>query len=126
MDKAGNKSERWPQARLEVPTLGEKQISCSYSEGLLSNTLLDQYEKRPRKNSEDDNEENRNVRKGSEYARSDRNGTLIVKDGKKKHNISFADQVEDQKQIADVYVVESYKKFNQENTYGRQSCCHIF
>lgn len=57
--------------------------------------------------------------------RTDRNGTEIVK-GDKKHVVSFADQIEkDKSRLADVYLVESYKKYNSDNTYGNHGCCNI-
>lgn len=50
--------------------------------------------------------------------RSDRNGTVISRDNK-AYKISFADNITNEKEkIADVYVVESYKRFNAENTHG--------
>lgn len=56
--------------------------------------------------------------KRHDFMRIDRHGTTIVK-GTKGHKISFADNIqEDKNKLAEVYFVESYKKFNQENTYG--------
>ncbi len=44
--------------------------------------------------------------------RIDRNGTVIEKH-QKKYKISFADNVNNDKaRLADVYFVESYKRFN--------------
>ncbi len=51
--------------------------------------------------------------------RTDRRGTVITKDQKKEYKISFADHVtNDRAKIADVYLVESYKRYNLENTHG--------
>ncbi len=50
--------------------------------------------------------------------RLDRNGTMIEKQ-QKRYKISFADNVaNDKTRLADVYFVESYKRFNAENTHG--------
>lgn len=50
--------------------------------------------------------------------RTDRSGTVISKHSK-AYKISFADQVSnDKEKISDVYYVESYKKFNLDNTHG--------
>ncbi|CDW72599.1 UNKNOWN [Stylonychia lemnae] len=62
--------------------------------------------------------------------RQDRNGYSIDKD-LKKQKISFADNINintnGSAKLADVYLVESYKKFNAENTHGQQQgCCVIF
>jgi len=60
--------------------------------------------------------------------RFDRNGTLITKGRSRKHKVSFADSIsQDQnKRIADVIIVQSFKKFNLDNTYGsRKRCCNI-
>ena len=57
------------------------------------------------------------IRRG-ESERTDRNGNKIEK-GVKSHRITFKDNLqEDEGKIADVYIVESYKKYNQENTYS--------
>lgn len=51
-------------------------------------------------------------------SRKDRHGKSIVKKSR-THKISFADNVgDDSNKLADVYFVESYKKYNRENTYG--------
>ncbi len=51
--------------------------------------------------------------------RTDRAGTVISRHTTKNYKISFADNVQgDKEKIADVYFVESYKKFNLENTHG--------
>lgn len=62
-----------------------------------------------------------------EYTRCDRNGATIAKETKQKYKISFADTItNDKDKIADVYMVESYKRFNAENTHGmQQGCCII-
>lgn len=50
--------------------------------------------------------------------RTDRAGTVISRHTK-NYKISFADNINgDKEKIADVYFVESYKKFNLENTHG--------
>ena len=50
--------------------------------------------------------------------RTDRNGVTIAK-GVRDHKVSFADSVKkDKEKIAEVYVVESFKRFNLENTHG--------
>jgi len=59
-------------------------------------------------------------------ARMDRKGTVIMKGGAKKHRIVFADQLDKENELVDVYFVESYKKYNLENTYGNQNCCLLF
>lgn len=58
--------------------------------------------------------------------RTDRHGTIINPENK-AYKVSFADNVtKDKEKIADVYVVESYKRFNAENTHGAQpGCCII-
>ena len=57
--------------------------------------------------------------------RTDRNGTVINKE-RREHKVSFVDNVMHEK-LADVIVVESYKKHNMENTHGSQpGCCFIF
>ena len=46
------------------------------------------------------------------HSRLDRNGTVIDRN-QKRYKISFADNVtNDKARLADVYFVESYKKFN--------------
>jgi hypothetical protein len=51
--------------------------------------------------------------------RTDRNGTLIGRENKSTYKVSFADHITNEKdKIADVYFVESYKRFNAENTHG--------
>ena len=58
-------------------------------------------------------------------SRTDRVGNSIVK-GDKSHRITFADQVsKDRSKLTDVYYVESYKKYNYENSYGQDNCCTI-
>lgn len=50
--------------------------------------------------------------------RTDRNGTLITSKAKSQR-VSFADSVtNDRDKLTDVYLVESYKRFNAENTHG--------
>jgi hypothetical protein len=50
--------------------------------------------------------------------RTDRSGTVISRHTK-SYRITFADNVtNDKEKIADVYFVESYKKYNLENTHG--------
>jgi hypothetical protein len=61
--------------------------------------------------------------------RTDRSGTVISRHTKSNYKISFADKINGEaEKIADVYFVESYKKYNQENTHGstQQGCCAIF
>lgn len=61
--------------------------------------------------------------------RQDRRGTVISRQTKQTYKISFADTVQnDKEKIADVYVVESYKKYNLQNTHGsdQQGCCALF
>jgi hypothetical protein len=58
----------------------------------------------------------------SDVLRIDRSGTKIEK-GVKTHKITFADTIEpnndkEKPKLTDVYVVESYKKYNSENTYA--------
>lgn len=67
----------------------------------------------------------RNPRKTS---RIDRNGFTIDKGQKTSYKISFADNINNgSSKLTDVYLVESYKRFNQENTHGSQpGCCSIF
>lgn len=53
--------------------------------------------------------------------RTDRSGTVIHRQMKKEYKISFADHVtNDKSKIADVYLVESYKRYNLENTHGNE------
>ena len=50
--------------------------------------------------------------------RTDRSGTVISRH-QKNYKISFADSIaNDKEKIADVFIVESYKKYNLENTHG--------
>lgn len=56
--------------------------------------------------------------------RTDSSGTIIKK-GSKRHKVSFADQVK-KKPIAEVYYVESYKKYNSdESAQTVTHCCYI-
>lgn len=62
------------------------------------------------------------ILKGSRNQRAqtrlDRNGTVIDRK-QKRYKISFADNVtNDKAKLADVYFVESYKRYNAENTHG--------
>ena len=51
--------------------------------------------------------------------RTDRSGTVINRHSTKSYKISFADHVNnDRGKIADVYLVESYKRYNLDNTHG--------
>jgi len=51
--------------------------------------------------------------------RTDRSGTVISRSASKSYKITFADNVaNDKAKIADVYLVESYKKYNLDNTHG--------
>jgi len=51
-------------------------------------------------------------------SRLDRNGFAIDRNHK-SYKISFADNINNgSTKLADIYLVESYKKFNQENTHG--------
>ena len=59
--------------------------------------------------------------------RLDRAGTVISRHTK-NYKISFADNItNDKEKLADVFFVESYKKYNLENTHGggQQGCCII-
>ena len=60
-----------------------------------------------------------------EIMRTDRKGTIISK-REKSHRITFADHVtNDKARLTDVYLVESYKKYNHDMNYGNQGCCNI-
>jgi hypothetical protein len=51
--------------------------------------------------------------------RTDRRGTVISRHTTKSYKVSFADNItNDKEKIADVFVVESYKRYNLENTHG--------
>lgn len=51
--------------------------------------------------------------------RTDRSGTVINRHSKQSYKITFADHVaNDREKIADVFIVESYKKYNLDNTHG--------
>ncbi len=61
----------------------------------------------------------KNIGANNNAARFDRNGMLIKKGKKKQHHITYKDDLKvernvtiEQPLIADVYIVESYKKFN--------------
>jgi len=50
--------------------------------------------------------------------RIDRSGTVISRHTK-NYKVSFADNINnDKEKIADVFLVESYKKYNLDNTHG--------
>lgn len=50
--------------------------------------------------------------------RTDRSGTVISRHTK-NYKVSFADNItNDKEKIADVFLVESFKKYNLENTHG--------
>jgi hypothetical protein len=61
----------------------------------------------------------KNLGNPNSIVRFDRNGTMIKKGKKRKHHITYADKIicdSDNDQpiaLADVIIVESYKKFNQ-------------
>lgn len=51
--------------------------------------------------------------------RIDRQGTVISRQTTKNYKVSFADNIaNDKDKIADVILVESYKRYNLENTHG--------
>lgn len=56
--------------------------------------------------------------------RFDRNGTLIQKGGNREHQVTFADNVDPDKPVAAVKLVESYKRFNAESP--TRCCCTTF
>lgn len=63
------------------------------------------------------------VGKNQNGDRKDVRGVDIIHKGKKpKHKITFVDEIKKQP-VAEVYVVESYKKYNRDES--EQKCCSI-
>jgi hypothetical protein len=60
----------------------------------------------------------------SSYQRKDQMGNTI-KHGSKRHKVTFVDQVQ-KKSIAEVFFVESYKKYNSDESSSTSHCCLIF
>eukprot|EP00347_Sterkiella_histriomuscorum_P011316 403372917 len=65
------------------------------------------------------------VNSRTKHTRRDQHG-IQIKPGNKKYKVTFLDQVQ-KKSIAEIYIVESYKKYNADESNGASSsCCTIF
>ena len=64
-------------------------------------------------------------RLGSKLKRVDRKGNAI--DGDRKFQITYVDKVQKGEPLAQVHLVESYKKYNaEENPNSTSPCCSLF
>ena len=62
---------------------------------------------------------------GNQDQRQDRNGNVI--DGEKRFKLSYLDKVNKGEPLAQIHLVESYKKYNAEdNSSGSSPCCQLF
>ena len=59
--------------------------------------------------------------------RTDRRGSVIVEGQRKSFKISYVDKVDKGTPLAEVHLVESYKKYNAEDPHQPSSpCCSLF
>jgi hypothetical protein len=71
-----------------------------------------------------------NIQEEAERQRRDSRGIPIVK-GLKKHKVVFADRMQNKKSLIEKVEIESYKKYNMDNTFQDEpktstGCCRIF
>ena len=66
------------------------------------------------------------IEKKDDKPRVDRKGNIIDLGNKKKYKISFTDTPDKQVPLSQVNWVESYKKYNTDQSQNDTPCCSIF
>ena len=68
-------------------------------------------ENETKRNSDDINIKNSNTQENIKL-RTDKNGNIISKKNSMRYKITFVDEVDNNKELAEIHRVESYKKYN--------------